>query len=100
MDAKNWLSTIEQNLFDLVEQFSNTEGTKFDVINVSDEVEEAQQIKKLRVYHREGYCFEVCKGPVYDDKGAICNWEYGFLTHWDGFDNNFTEQEAINLLKL
>ena|SRR3972149_7029221 len=53
----------------------------------------------IRVYHKDGYCFDVNKTANYDiETDAFIGWTYDIFSEWDGFLKIDTV-EAIELIK-
>lgn len=55
--------------------------------------------KKFRIYHKEGYCFDVMKEIETEDEdtGETLTYYYDFYTEWDGFIELDVDQ-AIELI--
>lgn len=88
-----------QKLFELVESIGETLDGDLHVIDTSERAPEWEGEAKFRVYHKDGYCFDVEKRANYDvEKDKFIGWEYDFFAEWEGFDE-IDEKKAINLLK-
>ncbi|MBM3712520.1 MAG: hypothetical protein FJW56_03675 [Actinobacteria bacterium] len=93
-------SRKSKKLFDLCEK--NGEGlySKIHIINVSQFPEKKSE---FRIYHEDGYCFNVSKEKIYLDEDEICvssigGYEYEFDEGaFEGF-KEITVEEAIKLM--
>lgn len=90
LDAK-----LNKQLFDLCIKNEGEKGN-LHVLNQSDIAEE-----EYRVYHADGYCFDIKKSKVdlaehEINISAIEGYEYEFYYEWEGF-KELTIDEAINL---
>ncbi len=90
-----------KKLFDLCE--SNNEGI-YNKLHIIDNSRFPEEKKEYRIYHADGYCFEVYKEKIElaDDESndsTIGGYEYYFNEGmFEGF-KEITVEEAINLLK-
>lgn len=89
-----------KKLFDLCEQYGEGIYHKLHIIENSQFPEEK---KEYRVYHSNGYCFDVTKEKIEIAEDERCDsciggYEYYFNEGtYDGF-NEITVEEAIELL--
>jgi hypothetical protein len=88
-------------IFDLCEKRGEGIYNKLHIINTSQYPDEK---KEYRIYHADGYCFDVSKEKLELDKDEVClscikGYEYLFNEGiYDGF-NEISEEEAIKLLE-
>ena len=89
----------EKHLFEMVAEKDETLEGDLHIINIGmatctwddDEV-------KYRIYHKDGYCFDISKKlyiPDDDEEPVFC---YVFNSEWDGF-KSLNIDKAIKLLK-
>jgi len=90
----------EKELFELIESMGEQQTDLFHIIDISDSfVFEYEGEKIFRVYHKNGYCFEVGKLVLEDDEsGNVIDYTYSFSQTWDGFKNDLNIVTAANLL--
>lgn len=89
---------LSKKLFDLCVK-NEGEGVLFHIVNQSKFEEE----QEYRVYHKDGYCFDVKKSKVDIAEDEICvgeihGFEYEFYSEWEGF-KELEVEDAINLFK-
>jgi hypothetical protein len=89
--------TFEQQLFELVYKTGEVCGLSFHIIDTTDY--SIDGVMEFRIYHKNGYCFDVREEIERDNKGNIINKDYTFFAEWEGFDNSITPEKAIELLK-
>ncbi len=88
-------------IFDLCEKRGEGIYDKLHIINTSQYHDEK---KEYRIYHADGYCFDVSKEKLDLDEDEVCiscinGYEYLFNEGiYDGF-NEISEEEAIKLLE-
>lgn len=71
---------MEKILFEHIEHLGEMENDDFQIIDISDSVDEFSGEKKFKVYHSEGYCFDISKIVAEDAK-----FDYFLYDEWDGF---------------
>lgn len=92
----------EELLYKLVEKL-NDESTTYDGIGIHEssfiDCRIPEEAYGYRIYHSNGYCFDICFAKQYDenDKEIESHYEY----HGDIFDGfkTITLDEAITLIK-
>lgn len=90
-----------KKLYDLCEK--NDEGI-YNKLHIIDNSRFPEERKEYRIYHSDGYCFEVSKEKIYlaedeSNDSAICGYEYLFDEGmFEGF-KEVTVEKAIELLK-
>jgi len=93
----------EKRLYEVVEATGETLCGSLHIIDLSSSyLEEGEG--EFRVYHKQGYCFDVKKEKVYlaedeTNDTAIDGFEYSFYCEWEGFGNNLSLKEAFELIK-
>jgi hypothetical protein len=93
-----------KEIFDLVHNIGEGIFHSLHIINISDEYENGL---KYRIYHSDGYCFEITREEIENlddfisEFGNINIGEYYYSFQYDLFDgfNILTIDEAINLLQ-
>ena len=90
-----------KKLFDLCEK--NGEGI-YNKLHIIDNSQFSDEKKEYRIYHANGYCFDVCKEKIElaeDEINVSCisGYEYTFdAGAYQGFEE-ITVEEAFKLLK-
>ena len=95
----------EQILFDLVNSIGDYQDNGIHIIDTSEGFPVFKNDKKYRIYHSDGYCFDVeCfrnyelgKGESHNDYDED-EFEYVFYAEWDGF-KDIDINQAIELIK-
>ena len=97
-ELNNTKMTPEEKLFKLV--FNVGEWLEGDVhiIDTTIRPTEADELS-FRVYHKEGYCWDIKKEIYFeDDEDNIIEYHYTFYEEWDGFKKVSSIEEAISKL--
>jgi hypothetical protein len=96
----------EKRLYEVVEATGETLNGSLHIIDTSERYKTDERGGKFRVYHANGFCFDVekeyCCGPdeVKDFEGVESDgFTYSFFAEWEGFDNNLSLAEAFELIK-
>lgn len=90
-----------KEIFDLCEKLDEGIYNKLHIINISQFPNEK---KEYRVYHADGYCFDVSKEKLELDEDEVCfssinGFEYDFNEGiYEGF-KEISDEEAIKLLE-
>lgn len=86
----------EKILFDLVASMGETLDGTMHIIDMSDEHPVAEE-QKFRVYHIDGFCFDVVKEVETEDDNGNVTYYYDMYAEWDGFAN-LTIDSALKLV--
>lgn len=88
---------LYKKLFDLVDYKGELLEGDLHILDSTDSFYEGE--KEYRVYHKDGYCFDVKKeiGEEDEETGDVIFWEYSLYSEWDGF-KELTVEKAINLV--
>ena len=88
----------EFTLFAIVKEFGECISGDVHVIDDTEQyTDEGEQ--SWRVYHAEGYCFEIKKLAEYDDEtGNFKRWDFQFYSDWDNFEK-CDVHKAIQLMQ-
>jgi len=93
-------TTIEQQIFDLVHQTGETLSGNIHIIDMTEEYPCYEEDKKYRVYHSDGYCFDVERLSEADDQtDEVVGYDYTIYDEWDGFDKVRSYEVYMNLIK-
>lgn len=77
---------MEEILFNQVSHIGETQTENFEIIDTSDSVDEIYGEKQYRVYHSDGFCFDISKiNRGTDDNGVHLGWDFIIFDEWDGF---------------
>lgn len=77
---------LEKILFDYVNNLGEVQNEYFQIIDISDSVDTIFGEKKFKVYHSNGYCFDVEKKNLgQEDKNTWLGFDYIVYDDWDGF---------------
>jgi len=79
----------DQELFNLVDQLGEICEGKLHIIDTSE-----YEVSQYRVYHADGYCFDISREPMFDEDSVIV---YCFYSQWDEF-KELTVDKAIELI--
>lgn len=89
----------EEKLFELISELGEMLEGDLHIIDMSDEYPITEGDKKFRVYHKQGFCFDLEKIFVEDEMvEGKDGFEYSFYSEWDGFDP-CTVEKAIEVLE-
>lgn len=89
----------EFTLFAMVEQLGELLSGDIHIIDNSEKYPDVDGEQKFRVYHKNGFCFDVEKRANYDvETDEFKGWEFDFFSEWDGFEK-CTIGKAIELVK-
>lgn len=89
----------EQKLFERVDKVGETLDGALHIIDTSDEYPVFVGDKKYRVYHKDGYCFDIEKTGYEDaETGDLKGFEYFYYNGWDDF-KKLEVEDAIKLFK-
>lgn len=83
-------------LFDTVKSIGETMEGAFHIID-NTEYGHYEEEKTFRVYHKEGYCFDVSVIVDEDEQTGEYLYSYTFYAEWEGFDK-INVDKAIELL--
>lgn len=89
----------EKSLFQLVENIGHVLSGDLHVIDISERYPEEDGERSFRVYHEKGYCFDIEKSAVFNDKGKFLKWDYIFFAEWEGFVE-LDVDDAIKIVSL
>lgn len=64
---------------------------------ISNTPEDENIVKQFRIYHSDGYCFDVSKKIFTYDINVDYPYEYTFFSEWENF-NDITVEDAISLI--
>lgn len=89
-----------KELFEIVKSIGHGINGKIHIIDIDD-----YNLELFRVYHGDGYCFDIHKRELDDDDESwyeedcekIDGFEYSFYSDWSGF-KKLTVEQAIKLL--
>lgn len=89
----------QEQLFNLIEEIGEIIEGDIHIIDTSEQIGDDE--KTFRVYHKDGYCFDVSKITEEEDEqtGIPIVFDYTFYSQWDGF-NKLTIDKAIEIIKL
>lgn len=90
------MKTTEQILFEYIDSIGECQNKNIHIINTSDEFPVFKGDRKYRIYHSDGYCFDIERYRDYI-KNEI---EYVFFAEWDGFKNIDIEQAVLLIRKM
>lgn len=69
-----------------------------DGLHIIDNTDFRGDEESFRVYHKDGYCFDIEKYPNYDvETEKFINWEYSFYSEYEGF-NKCSIKKAFELI--
>lgn len=93
---------LEKKLYDLIEKTGEQLHGSLHIINNSDSYN--YDDREYRVYHAEGYCFDIKKEKVdlaedEINKDAIDGYEYTFYSQWEGFKELSVEEAMILIVE-
>jgi hypothetical protein len=83
-----------KNLYDTVHQKGEGVFSKIHILDSTDQHDIEANIRRYRIYHSEGYCFEIAK--CYD---PIENFYTFDSNRFDGFKKVKDEEHAICLIE-
>lgn len=86
--------TTEQEIYELLEKVGEVLEGEFHII--PNDEPQCEGEGAFRVYHAQGYCFDVVKEISDEDEDVTY---YSFLEQWDGFKNDLTAKGALKMLK-
>lgn len=90
---------MEEKLFELVEELGEILEGELHIIDMSDEYPEYEGEQKFRIYHKQGFCFDVERVANYDtETDEFIEWDYNFYSEWDGFDP-CTPEKSIEVIE-
>lgn len=96
----------EKRLYEVVEATGETLNGSLHIIDTSERYKTDEREGKFRVYHANGFCFDVEKeyvcepDEVKDFEGVESDgFTYSFFAEWEGFDNSLSLTEAFDLIK-
>lgn len=93
------MNTTAQKIFDLVDSIGEILSGTMHVMDISDNVDYYELgEREYRVYHNEGYCFDVKKSiESYTDESEteVKDFYYSFYQEWEGF----VKAEPLYILK-
>jgi len=93
------MGTTNKKIFDLVESIGETLTGSMHIIDMSENVDNYDDgEREFRVYHNDGYCFDVKKGieSYTDEKETeVKEYYYSFYQEWEGF----LKAEPLYILK-
>lgn len=96
----------EKYIFDIIEAMGETLDGSIHIIDQSDEFKVEEAEGEFRIYHSDGYCFDVKKEYACDPKDisqydGVNNdgYYYSFTQNWDGFNNDLDLKSAIKLIE-
>lgn len=96
----------EKRLYDAIEATGEILTGSIHIIDQSDTNKSDGREGKFRIYHKNGYCFDVEKEYVCDDYEVSQfqdTWPdgfyYSFYQEWEGFKNDLTIDAAFELIK-
>ena len=79
---------IEQILYNCVNHIGETQNEAYQIIETTEDPEYAfEDDRSYKVYHSEGFCFDVSKKTVFDEEtGDKIGIEYHVYDEWEGFE--------------
>lgn len=82
---------MEKILFDHVQHLGECQNEYFQIINISDSVQESDV--KFKIYYSDesnnfdSFCIDIEKRDLgTDDKGIHLGWDYILFDEWEGFN--------------
>lgn len=87
----------EQKLFELIHAKGETLEGNIHIIDTSGMRSQLPGEYEYRVYHADGYCFDIRR--VLEETGLLDTdeFDYSFYAEWDGF-KDLTPKKAIELI--
>lgn len=84
---------MEKILFDHVNHLGEMQNNYFQIIDISDSVDEDSGEKKFKIYYSnesnsfDNFCIDIEKRNLgTDDNGIHLGWEYVVFDEWEGFN--------------
>jgi hypothetical protein len=92
------METKNKTLFCLIDSIGERLEGDFHIID-NTELVHCDGERTYRIYHKDGYCFDISKElESENEETGEENFYYGFFSEWPGFDDLKVEK-AIELLK-
>lgn len=85
-------------MFAIVENLGEILEGEYHIIDMSDEYPEYEGEKKYRVYHAQGFCFDIENKANYNvETDEFMEWDYNFWAEWEDF-KPLSCEKAIQLM--
>jgi len=95
-----------KRLYEAVEAMGDILNGSLHILETSEEFKHDDREGKFRVYHKDGYCFDVEKEYICDDYELSQfqdvwpdGFYYSFYAEWEGFNNNLTIDDAFKIIQ-
>lgn len=98
MATKKLDLSYERQLFDLIEKIGEQCEGDLHIIDSSAPYPEFKDEATFRVYHKDGYCFDVYKRAELDENENFVKWNFEFIAEWEGFKKLKYASTAIELI--
>lgn len=90
------MKSKEQILFELAQKIG--EGI-FNAVHILDHSEE-DTIDLFRIYHGDGFCWDIQREPEYSDEDFVNGFYYEFSETWEGFEQSGIDFAISELKKV
>lgn len=97
---------MEKQIFEYIESRGELLEGDIHIIDTSDEFPCHDKDRCYRVYHSNGYCFDIKREYVCDpseigqfDDVHSDGFHYEFFTEWGGFENLSCNHKSFNIIK-